>query len=115
MRGWVTSPGVWRRGRLCDTWGFDSWVPGMCVVGGGGRLSAREQRAWLWGQMLATWEINKLDPGGNDSEGRRAPSLPLGAGQVVLWMNWTPDDLVTGVPVGSPSISMVRRQDAQGL
>ena len=87
----------------------------MCEVGGGRRLSAWEQRAWLWGQMPASWVINKLDPGGNNSEGRRARSLPLGAGQVVLWMNWTPESLVTGVLVGSPSVSMVRRQDAQGL
>lgn len=78
-------------------------------------MSTREERGWLWAQMPASWEINKLDPGGNDSEGRGAGSLHLGAGQMVLRMNWTPEGLVPGVCVGSSGINMVRDQDAQGL
>lgn len=41
--------------------------------------------------MPGSWEINKLDPGEKDSG---EESWALWAGQVVIWMQWTPEGLV---------------------
>jgi hypothetical protein len=45
--------------------------------------------------MSWSLETNKLDPGEEDPEGRGGAGVHLGTGQVIIWTNRIPEDLVT--------------------